>query len=200
MVLVLLGAGLATVASFQDTYETVYRGYAPDRTITTSLWITSSTFPENDGEPAFYAAGWPVLIASVVMAIAVVLMVRQRTAFAGRSLALGSAGVLAGVVYFYVTQVRREKSMVEENWPTNDGISHELNIHGGLYLLVVAAVVGLAGAALAQQREQPQPRQEDEDEDEVVVHQLDDDDDTPPFGIAILSQEDQASQEEQEAR
>lgn len=200
MVLVLLGAGLATVASFQDTYETVYRGYAPDQTISTTLWIIRSNVPENDGEPAFYAAGWPVLIASVVMAVAVVLMARRRTAFVGRPLALGAAGVLAGVVYFYVTQVQREKAVMAD-WPETDGLSHELNIHGGMYLLVAAAVVGLVGAALAQQREQPPPQEdEDEDENEVVVHQLDDDDDTPPFGIAILSQEDQAPREEQETR
>ena len=197
MVLVLLGAGLATVASFQDIYETVYRGYAPDQTYSTTLWIVSSNIPENDGKPAFYAAGWPVLIAAVVMAVAVVLMARQRTAFVGRPLAVGAAGVLAGVVYLYVTQVQREKSMMED-WPKTDGLSYEMNIHGGMHLLVVGAVVGLVGAALAQQREQPQPQEEDDDEDGVVVHQLDADDDTPPFGIAILSHEDH--QEEQETR
>ena len=70
------------------------------------------------------------------------------------------------------------------------GLSAELNILGGTYLLGLAAVSGLVGAVLAQHRhEVPEP--EDEDEDAVVVHQLDDDDDTPPFGIEIPGDEEQ---------
>jgi hypothetical protein len=55
------------------------------------------------------------------------------------------------------------------------------HFNSGLYLLIAAAVLGLAGAVLAQR---PRPAVPEPDEESVVVHRMMDDD-TPPFGIAV---------------
>ncbi|SER39822.1 hypothetical protein SAMN05216188_11110 [Lentzea xinjiangensis] len=179
-VLLVLGAGLAVVAGFRTTYSTVYRGYGPEVTISSTLWTTTSD--PSDGpaaQPAQYAAGWPVVISALVVVAAVVLMTRERTAVAGRPLAVGGAGALAGVVFSYLSQVWRLEDLVQQ-LPPDSGLTYELNYLSGMHLLVAAAIIALAGAALAQRGPQSvQPREE------VVVHQLGADDDTPPFGIAI---------------
>ena len=99
---------------------------------------------------------------------------------------LAAAGGLAGVVLFYVLQLRHEEELIN-SWPVEQ--RYEVVFREGTYLLILGAVIGLVGAALAQR----QPRQEQEqEEEEVVVHQLDADDDTPPFGLAIAEQEQEA--------
>lgn len=176
-----LGAGLAVVASFQPTFSSVYEGFGPGLTITTTLWTTRSSsvsgFPE---QPAFFPAGWPVVISALVMVAAVVLLQRERSAFAGRPLAAGGAGLLTGVVLLYVLQVR---SLTDRDVGAPEEVVH---YHGGMYLLVFGAVIGLVGAGLAQQWYTV----EETAEDGVVVHQLGADD-TPPFGIAIPEDEQQ---------
>jgi len=195
MVLVLLGAGLAAAASFQETYGTFHRQPGLEVTYMSTLWIVTSNHPAGDPiTDPYLVAGWPVMIAAIVMAIAVVLMVRERTASIARPLGMGAAGALAGIVFFYVTQVQHEEDRLS-SWPVNTGQENALHYFAGMYLLVAAAIIGLVGAALAQQKQQ---QQEPEDEEEIVVHQLDSDDDTPPFGIAMLEQE--RTQEEQETR
>jgi hypothetical protein len=188
-VLLVLGAGLAAAGSFQRTFSTVYAGYGQDLTISTTLWVTTSEPVDGPSDqPAFYAAGWPVIVSALVMAVAVALMARERIAFVGRPLAVGGAGALAGIVFFYVAQVRRQEELL--NSGRTGSAQDELHYHGGMYLLVVGAIIALVGAALAQQRYQRQ-EQEPEQEDEVVVHQLDSDDDTPPFGLMIPNDDDQ---------
>ncbi|MFI6099541.1 hypothetical protein ACIA8G_28630 [Lentzea sp. NPDC051213] len=190
MVLLLVGAGLAAVASFQDTYKTVYRDrdFGQEQTISTTLWIITSDMPANNDRTAYFAAGWPVMIAVIVMVLSVVLIARDRTAHVGRPLAVGAAGALAGSVLFYVLQLERVKAILAE-WGSVGSQSQELNYLTGSYLLVGAAIIGLVGAALAQQRQQVQPEVDDDEEEEVVVHQLGNDDDTPPFGIAMPPQD-----------
>ncbi|MGW6937384.1 hypothetical protein ACWGE0_45560 [Lentzea sp. NPDC054927] len=188
-VLLVLGAGLAVVGSFSGTYRTLYPGYgAPQQTFTTTLWIVTAEPPSGGPDSPYNAAGWPVLVAAVAMVVAAVLLGRARTAYVGGLVAMGFAGGLAGTVVLYVLQVLREEAVME-SWPVEDGQRPELSFLGGMYLLVVAAVVGLVGAVLAQRKQQPE--EELVDEDAVVVHQLDSDDDTPPFGIAIPSDEQQ---------
>ncbi|MCR3753379.1 hypothetical protein [Lentzea californiensis] len=190
-VLLALGAVLSVVASLQAVFSTVYDGLGTDLTVSTTLWITTSD-PQNGPveQPALFAAGWPVVVSAIVMAVSVALMVRERTAFVGRPLAVGGAGALAGVVFLFVVQVKGLEELVasqQQSGSRND----EMHYHGGFYLLMVAAVVGLVGAALAQRRS-PEPVAEDDDEgEEVVVHQLGGDDDTPPFGLAIPHDDEQ---------
>ncbi|USX52007.1 hypothetical protein [Lentzea sp. HUAS12] len=188
-VLLVLGAALAVVASFQPTFSSVYKDFGPGLTITTTLWTTSSEPSTTVREqPAFYAAGWPVVIAALVVAAAVVLLLRDRTAFIGRPLAAGAAGLLGGVVLLYVGQVYSLTRVVADE-PLAP--RQELVYHGGMYLLVAAAIIGLVGAVLAQQRHPEPVGAAEADEDGVVVHQLDADDDTPPFGIALPQDEQQ---------
>ncbi|MET9229347.1 hypothetical protein [Lentzea sp. NPDC003310] len=196
-VLLALGALLAVVASLQDTFSTVYKGFGTDLTSTSNLWTTTSD-PQNGpvDQPALFAAGWPVVVTAIGMAVAVVLLARRETAFAGRPLAVGAAGALTGVVLLYAVQLNGLAKLVTETQngtPTSD----ELRYGEGYYLLLVAALVGLVGAVLAQRRDrEPVADDEDEPEDGVVVHQLDGDDDTPPFGLA-LPQHDALSQHDQ---
>jgi hypothetical protein len=190
LILLVLGAGLAAVGSFQDTYRTLYPGFGgPDQTLTTSLWIVTEE-PSSEGLPqqVFNASGWPVIIAAVLVVVAAVLVVGERTAFIGRPVAMGAAGALAGIVFAYVLQVQREQEIMA-SWPVEPGQQPQLSFLGGTYLLGAAAIVALAGAVLVQ-REQ-QAGEEELDEEAVVVHQLDADDDTPPFGIAIPGEEQQ---------
>ncbi|RDI16527.1 hypothetical protein [Lentzea flaviverrucosa] len=190
-VLLALGAVLSVVASLQAVFSTIYKGMGTDLTVTTTLWITTSD-PQNGPveQPAFFAAGWPVVVSAIVMAVSVALMVRESTAFAGRPLAVGGAGALAGIVLLYVVQVKGLEEIVTSQQQSGPG-KDEMHYHGGFYLLVVAAFIGLAGAVLAQRRS-PEPVVEDDDEgEEVVVHQLGGDDDTPPFGLAIPHDDEQ---------
>lgn len=186
--LVLLGAGLAVVGSFQDTYSTVFpgdgQGQRSSTRFSTSLWVITSNVGGSGPDDAFYAAGWPVVIAAVLMAVAVVLMVRNgRTALVGRPLVMAASGLLAGIVLFYVHQVRHEQELMRA-WQ-DGGLNYELTFQAGTYLLVAGAIVGLVGAAFAQRVQRP----EKVEEEGVVVHQLGNDDDTPPFGIAIAYEE-----------
>ncbi|MFD5831136.1 hypothetical protein [Lentzea sp. NPDC060358] len=172
--LLVLAAVTVVVGSFQTTYETVFHGYGPDRSVSTTLWVVVSDEQTGvqDDEPAFYAAGTPVALSAALLVLAAVLLVRDR----GRALAMAAAGALAGIVFYYVTQVLHERK-IRESWP-GGGESFEYTFHAGTYLLVAGAFAGLVGAVLAQRRpHRPQPEQA------VVVHQLDPDDDTPPFGI-----------------
>jgi hypothetical protein len=188
VLLLMLGAGLAVVGSFQDVYQTVYRDLPPERTMTTTLWIVRSVPPDGPDRDAYYPFGLPVLIAAVLLVVAAVLALRERTGHVAKPVAAGAAGALAAFVFAYWLLVRREEESISD-WPINDSQKPVLEVLGGMYLLVAAAVIGLAGATLVQwrQREQPEPLEEDE----VVVHQLDSDDDTPPFGIAIPDEQQQ---------
>ncbi|SDN30558.1 hypothetical protein SAMN04488074_14510 [Lentzea albidocapillata subsp. violacea] len=189
-VLLALGAVLSVVASLQAVFSTVYKGFGSDLTITWSLWATRSV-PQDEaaGQSALFAAGWPVVVSAIVMAVAVVFVVRERTAFVGRPLAMGGAGLLAGVVLLYVVQVWELERVINAQPQAGAG-QDELLYHGGFYLLMVAAVAGLVGAVLAQRRS-PEPVAEDDDGEAVVVHQLGSDDDTPPFGLAIPHDDEQ---------
>lgn len=188
VLLLLLGAALAVVGSFQDTYRTVYRSNGPEQLTTSTLWMYVTSDPYvGEGQDAYNASAWPVVGAAVLILVAAVLVLAERTAFIGRPAAMAAAGGLFAIVLVYVLQLRADAKRMSE-WRFEDGLSAELNILGGTYLLGLAAVIGLAGAVLAQGRhEVPEP----EDEDAVVVHQLDDDDDTPPFGIEIPGDEEQ---------
>ncbi|MEU0881657.1 hypothetical protein ABZ345_23850 [Lentzea sp. NPDC005914] len=184
--LVLVGAGLAVVSSFMNTYGSGQVGEQNGRRFTTSLWIQTSKYQEGASTATYYGAGWPVVITAVAMVVGVVLMARGRTAHAGRLVTLTAAGGLAGVVLFYVLQLWHEEATINESWPASQ--RYEVVLHEGTYLLIAAVIIGLVGAVLAQKREEPA----EQPEEEVVVHQLDSDDDTPPFGIAIAEQEQEA--------
>ena len=185
--LLVLGAGLAVVGSFEDTYRTVYHsGFGPDQTFTTTMWIVSSDPADGPRRPAYYAVGWPLIGAAVVMVVAAVLTLRHRTVQIGKAVALAAAGVLAGVVLTYWFQVRHEEEIIN-TWPAQGGPQAGLNVLEGMYLLLAGAMTCLVGAALTQRKQEPP--QPEEDDDEVVVHQLDSDDDTPPFGIVMPEQE-----------
>ncbi|MFD9705743.1 hypothetical protein [Lentzea sp. NPDC059081] len=171
-----LAAVTVVVGSFRTTYEMIFHGYGPDRSVATTLWVVQSDTPVTgqDDEVAYYAAGTPVVLSAALLVLAAVLLFRDK----GRALALTGAGALAGIVVYYVTQVLHERT-IRESWP-GGGESFEYTFRAGTYLLVAGAVAGLVGAVLAQQRK---PREHLEEEAAVVVHQLDADDDTPPFGI-----------------
>ncbi|MGI5505926.1 hypothetical protein [Lentzea sp. CA-135723] len=188
--LLVLAALLGAVCSLQPMYSMIYKGFGPQELkVVTSLWTTSSEPSESPSDqPAIFAAGWPVIWSLVIIVVAVVLLLRERTAFAGRPLAAGGAGFFAGVVFLYIAELRSMEEIVRSQMPpqTDARESQEVVYHSGLYLLVVAVVIAIAGAALAQRRNpEPAPEEDDENEDGVVVHQLDADDDTPPFGLAI---------------
>ncbi|GGN21635.1 hypothetical protein GCM10011609_73640 [Lentzea pudingi] len=191
-VLLALGAVLAVVASLQDVFSTVYNGFGSDLVATSTLWVTR-TEPDTGGgigPSALFAAGWPVVVSAIVVAVAVVFLLREQTAFVGRPLAMGGAGMLAGVVLLLVVEVWELERIIASQ-PINGSERDEVRYHGGFYLLVLATVVGLVGAALAQRRN-PEPLVgEDEEGDGVVVHQLGGDDDTPPFGLAIPRDDEQ---------
>lgn len=181
--LVLAGAGLAVVSSFLDTYASGHVGVGRSP-FSSSLWIqTSPGLPAEAPDDSYYGAGWPVVITASAMVACAVLMTRERTASFGRPAALAAAGGLAGVVLFYVIQLRHEEELIN-SWPVDQ--QYEVVFHEGTYLLILAAIIGLVGAALAQRQQLPEEQPPEED---VVVHQLDADDDTPPFGIAIQEQE-----------
>lgn len=187
-ILLVLGAGLAAVGSFSDTYRTIYPGFGgPDQTLTTTLWVVTTEPQAGTPPDAYLATGWPVIIAAGCMVVAAVLAMRPRTSFIGTPAAMGAAGALAGIVLAYVIQVRREKEIMA-SWPADSGKSPVLTFLGGTYLLVVAAIVGLVGAALVQRKQQ---RELESEETAVVVHQFGGDDDTPPFGIAVLGDDQQ---------
>lgn len=183
-VLLLVGAGLAVVGSFEDTYRTIYRGYGNDQTMTTNLWIVLSDPPHGPERDAYYAVGWPVIGMAVLLVITAVLLLLRRLGHLTRTVALAAAGALTGVVLTYWVQVRHEEEIMN-GWPAEGGPQAVLDVLPGMYLLIAGAVIGLTGAVIAQRR-QEEPQQEQED---GVVHQLDADDDTPPFGIAIQEQE-----------
>ncbi|WP_439660522.1 hypothetical protein ACSHWB_02800 [Lentzea sp. HUAS TT2] len=190
-VLLVLGALLAVIGSLQAVFSTVYKGFGTDLISTHTLWVTTSN-PQDKAvdQPALFAAGWPVVMTAVAMGVAVVLLARDETAFVGRPLAMGAAGALLGVVFLYVGQVWGLEELITSQ-PQTRGGQDELRYHQGFYLLLVAAVAGLAGAVLAQRREVVAAVDDDGDEDGVVVHQLDGDDDTPPFGIAMPGEDEE---------
>ncbi|MDX3663425.1 hypothetical protein PV646_39575 [Streptomyces sp. ID05-26A] len=190
-VLLALGAVLSVVASLQDVFSTIYKGFGSNLISTSTLWVTSTEPAEAGiGPSALFAAGWPVVLSAIVMAVAVVFLLREQTASVGRPLAMGAAGMLAGVVLLFTVEVWELREIIESqaaNGPEKD----EVRFHGGFYLLMIATAAGLVGAALAQRRN-PEPLVEEDDEgDGVVVHQLDGDDDTPPFGLAIPQDDEQ---------
>ncbi len=181
--LLVLAAGVVAAGSFQDTYSFIFGEYGPDQTTSTSLWgVTSRTSISMAGEPsALYAAGTPVVISAVLVVVAAVLLFLNKPV--GRSLALVAAGALAGIVFFYVTQVLYEQ---EARDSLGSQYSSQLTFHAGTHLLVAGAVIGLVGAVLAQRR---QRIQEPEEEEVVVVRRVGADDDTPPFGIERQQEE-----------
>jgi hypothetical protein len=187
--LLVLGAGLAVVGSTQDAYRTLFRGFGgPDQTDTTNLWADKNPLNLEPVGPV-YAFGSLVVVLAVVMVVAAVFTLRNRTAFVARVVALGAAGVLAGLVLEYWQRVLAQQAIMR-SWPGNAGQSATVEVLSGLYVVAAGAVAGLVGAVLTQ-RKQEEPSQEDEDEEEVVVHQLDSADDTPPFGIAVPDAEQQ---------
>jgi hypothetical protein len=145
LILLVLGAGLAAVGSFQDTYRTLYPGFGgPDQTLTTSLWIVTEE-PPSEGLPqqVFNASGWPVIIA-------------------------------AGIVFAYVLQVQREQEIMA-SWPVEPGQQPQLSFLGGTYLLGAAAIVALAGAVLVQREQQAGEEELDEEAVVVHQLDADDD-------------------------
>jgi hypothetical protein len=194
IVLVLVGAGLAVLGSFQETYSGAYdRGPEP---YTTTLWTVTSKRPVNTPTDAYYANGYPMIVAVALMVAAVVLLARGgKAATIARPVVLAAAGGLAGIVLTYVVQLLREEKLYNSLQADGLDYTYTVTFLAGTYLLVAGAVIGLVGAALAQQRQSQPVEADDEEDEEVVVHQLGSDDDTPPFGIAIVEQE-----KEQEAR
>lgn len=191
-VLLALGAVLSVVASLQDVFSTVYKGFGSDLISTSTLW-TTRTEPDTTGlgPSALFAAGWPVVLSAIGMAVAVVFLLREQTASVGRPLAMGTAGMLAGVVLLLTVELWDLEEILESQ-ETNGPGSDEMLFHGGFSLLVIATVAGLAGAVLAQRRgPEPLVEEDDGEEDGVVVHQLGGDDDTPPFGLAIPQDDEQ---------
>jgi cytochrome bd-type quinol oxidase subunit 2 len=189
-VLLVLGAGLAVVGTLQEAYRTLFRGYGgPDETTTTRLWAIEDPSSLELVDPP-YAFGSLVVVVAVVMVVAAVLTLRNRTAFVARAVAMAAAGVLAGLVLEYWQRVLAQQATMR-GWPAVAGQSATLEVLSGMYLVAAGAVAGLVGAVLAQ-RKRPEPSQEDqEDGQEVVVHQLDSADDTPPFGLAVPDAEQQ---------
>ncbi|MEV6242810.1 hypothetical protein [Lentzea sp. NPDC051838] len=192
VLLLVLGAGLAFVGSFEATYRTSYRYarivVANEQTYTSTLWIVMSEPKDGPDRDAYQAMGWPLVIAAGLMVVAAVLVLRRQTAFVGRPAAMAAAGALGGIVLAYWLQIRHEAEVMSA-WPAEGGPKVEFDLLHGLYLMAAGAIIGLVGAALLQRKQEPP--QEEESEEEVVVHQLDSDDDTPPFGIAVLEQEEQ---------
>ncbi|MGW6449066.1 hypothetical protein [Lentzea sp. NPDC055074] len=188
-VLLALGAVLSVVASLQDVFSTIYKGFGTDLISTSTLWVTNTEPSEAGiGPSALFAAGWPVVLSAILMAVAVVFLLREQTASVGRPLAMGAAGMLAGVVLLFTVEVWELKEIIESQ-SSNGSTKDEVHFLGGFFLLVIATVAGLAGAVLAQRRSTEPLVEEDDEGDGVVVHQLDGDDDTPPFGLAIPQDE-----------
>jgi hypothetical protein len=190
LVLVLVGAGLAVLGSFQDTYSTAYeRG---PEAYTTTLWIVGSKQAFNSSADPYYAQGYPMIIAVALMVAAVVLLARGgKAATIARPVVLVAAGGLAGIVLTYVFQLVREEKIVNSLPQDGPDLAYTVTFLAGTYLLVAGAVIGLVGAALVQQMQSQPEEADDEEDEEVVVHQLGSDDDTPPFGIAIPPDDEQ---------
>ena len=180
-VLGVVAAGLGVTATFLSAYTVQVVANGRTWRFEATSWVV-----ERDDfrdllllEPLEF--GEPAVAAALVMALSAVLAFRVPAVRVGSLL---GAGVLAGILFLYVFQLRELKELIDSEPPRGSG-KDELLYHDGFYLLLIAAAAGLVGAVLAQRRN-PEPAVEDEDEgDGVVVHQLDSDDDTPPFGIAI---------------
>ncbi|ANZ38788.1 hypothetical protein BBK82_24715 [Lentzea guizhouensis] len=178
--LLVLGGVLAAVSTQLSTYTVLHRAqevFAFGGT----LWRTSAApTTGRDLNPLLSVGTW-VVITVVVMVVAGLLALRRdRVAPTARVVVLVAAAAFLGVVTAYAVGVLREEEMINA-YEQASSVPYVYRLDPGLYLLFAAAVVGLAGAVLAQR---PRPAVAEPDEDAVVVHQLVDDD-TPPFGIAM---------------
>ncbi|ANZ38790.1 hypothetical protein BBK82_24725 [Lentzea guizhouensis] len=184
--LVVVSAVLTGVSSTLDMYTEVQPTTSESITNTTSLWGFRSTMPGFLHTDTVLDDGLPIVVVVALMVVAAVFTVRNgRTASVARSALLVLAGLFAGLVLaFAVGALARAE--IARAFPESPAWKYEMEFLPGFHLLVAAAVIGLAGAVLAQ-RAQPAAG-ELEEETAVVVHQLADDD-TPPFGIKIGRQE-----------
>ena len=173
----LAGAVLTAMGSTGSLYETtrINSGYRSGYRLT--LW--AGEFVSPDGATASgdvrILFGVPVVVAAVLLVVAGVLVLASprlpvRVALAARVGAVVAAGLLVGAVWTVGQMVR---AATEESDPVGGTLVATAGT--GMWLLIAAAVVAVAGALLVQQRP------------EVPVYQpLDDDDtDTPPMGVRI---------------
>jgi len=173
----LAGAVLTATGSTGSLYETtrIDSGYRSGYRMT--LWGGEYTTPEGATEvgdvPILF--GVPAVVAAVLLVVAAVLVLATRRLPAGVALgarvgAVVAAGLLVGAVWTVGQMVR---AATEESDPVGGTLVATAGT--GMWLLIAAAVVAVAGALLVQQRP------------EVPAYQpLDDDDtDTPPMGVRI---------------
>ena len=181
-VLLVLAGVLAGVGNLLPMYTAMHTSPVEAFAFSGGLWEHAVvTSPTGGGVNPLLNVGAPVLFTAVVTVVAGLLALRRdRVAPPARVVALGAASAFLGVVLAYTVSVLRDEEMINA---FDAGLSPSFDFHfnTGLYLLALAAVLGLAGAVLAQR---PRPALPEPDENAVVVHQVMDDD-TPPFGIAI---------------
>ncbi len=181
LLLVLAGV-LAGISNLLPMYTAMHTSPVEAFAFNGSLWEPTSAVPpsELDVNPLLNVGALVLFTAVVTVAAGLLALRRDRIAPPARVVALGAAAAFLGVVVAYTVSVLRDEEMMK----AFDGgalPSNEYHFNSGFYLLVVAAVLGLAGAVLVQR---PRPAVPEPDEEAVVVHRMMDDD-TPPFGIAI---------------
>ena len=179
-VLVVLGGVLAAISTQLSMYTVLHRAqevFAFGGT----LW-RSSTGPlaERELNPMMDVGTWIVITVAVLVVAGLLALRRDRVAPPARVVALVAGAAFPGIVTAYAVGVLREEEMINA-YEQVSSMPYVYRFDAGLYLLFAAAVLGLAGAVLAQR---PRPAVPEPDEDAVVVHQFVDDD-TPPFGIAM---------------
>ena len=176
-VALLAGAALTAMGATRPLYETtrVDSGYRSGYRMT--LWGGEYTSPDGvtttpDIRILF---GVPAVVAAVLLVLAAVLVLVSarlpaRVATVARAGSVVAAGLLVGAVWTVGQMVR---AATEQSDPVGGTLVATAGT--GMWLLIAAAVVAVAGALLVQQRP------------EVPAYQpLDDDDtDTPPMGVRI---------------
>ncbi|MCS7481894.1 hypothetical protein ACFFQW_34685 [Umezawaea endophytica] len=173
----LAGAVLTAAGSSRPLYETtrIDSGYRSAYRVT--LWASEYTTPDGvtATEDAKVLFGVPVVVAAALLVLTAVLVLASarlpaRVALAARVGSVAAAGLLVGAVWSVGQNVLASTE-------TSDLVGGKLvaTAGSGMWLLVVAAVVAVAGCLLVQRRP------------EEPVYQLPDDDDTdtPPMGIPI---------------
>lgn len=205
-VLLAAAGAVGLVASFGEMWS-LHRGqaveYDPDPEnfrVVTSLWDITS---RSDVLPDWYVPpsyGVPLVACFVLMIAGAVLGLRGALVGAiARGASMVVSGVLAGIVIAYVLALQNQEQLDNNNFGDLE-VKTVYTWQAGLYGLVAAAVLGLAGAVLTQRFTAVAVAEpvEDEHPDGVVIHQIGDadaddadDTDTPPFGLAVLHPDDE---------
>ncbi|WP_177229697.1 hypothetical protein [Lentzea albida] len=180
-VLVLVAAGLAVASTFLPAYSVQVLANGRTLRFESTAWVVERDDFRDILLLQALEFGEPAVGAALVMALAAVLAFRVP---AMRVATLLGAGVLAGVVWSAVSQVR---GVVDRLGELDARVPIEVEQGDGVTLLIVAAGIGVVSAVLHQ--ELPRADRSADAGEGAVIHQIDDeadDTDTPPYGYPVI--------------